>query len=140
MLTEYRRETYHRMLITLAPYPFWERYKALDTAFTPSETEVVVTHSFHGGMYTKQMEADSDVLILGKIHKMAGLFILLRGTIFIDSEEFVGEITGPFIINSREGVARWGYTLTPCVIANVFATDITDPDEFDSLYVEEPKW
>lgn len=140
MNLEYQINTYHQMLKQLAPYPFWVRYYAMSTAFEASDKEVQVTHSFHGGLYTKQMVAEADTLILGKVHKIAGLFILLSGTIFIDSEEFVGQITGPFIINSRQGIARWGYTVTDCVIANVFATSINDPAEFDKLFVEEPTW
>lgn len=137
MLTEYRRQTYHRMLQELAPYPFLLRYTMMGTAFKGDSVLPTTVHIFHGGMYTRQIEAPADMLIMGKRHKIPCMFMLLKGTIFIDSEEFVGEITAPFIINSREGSARWGYTLTDCVVANVFVTDVTDPEEFERLYAED---
>lgn len=137
MLTEYRRNTYHRMLQELAPYPFAVRYGTLMAAFAGEDETLAVTHVFHAGMYVRQITAASDTLIFGKVHKLPCLFMLLKGTIFIDSEEFVGEISAPFIINSREGTARWGYTLTECVVANVFNTDATTPEEFEQNYVED---
>jgi hypothetical protein len=137
MLTEYRRNTYHKMLQVLAPYPFILRYNAVSTAFKADSEVPDVTHIFHEGMYTRQVTLAPDMLILGKVHKLPCLFMVLQGTIFIDSAEFVGEVSAPFILTSGANVARWGYSLTECVVANVFVTTATSAEEFELLYSED---
>lgn len=101
-----------------------------------------VKHSFCDGMYLREMTIPQGVLVSGKIHKFEHPSFLLKGTIFLVTEEGEEVIEAPSSIISKVGVKRVGYAITDVVWTTVHHNpdNETDIDKLaDKLFVSTYK-
>lgn len=86
-----------------------------------------IKHHFGGGCYVREMRVKAGSVITGKIHRYAGINILLQGHITVLTEHGLTELKAPYIFVSPPGIKRAGRAHTDVIWLNVHATDQTDP-------------
>lgn len=92
------------------------------------QVECPVEHFFSPGQYTRKCSIPAGSLVVGKMHRHQHPTFLMSGTVRINTDRGMEEITGPHIWISQVDAKRALYTLTDCVFATVHLnpTDTTD--------------
>ena len=96
-----------------------------------------VTHSFADGIYMRTVKLPADQVLVGKVHKKAHPFFLLKGTMQVLTEHGVEELTAPYSGITPAGTQRIVYTNTECEFVTVHATELTDPDAIEEELTAE---
>lgn len=90
------------------------------------EVKLPVKHRFAGGIYSREMQIPKGVILVGKIHKKADFFAVLKGKIRVFSAEHGWRILeAGFIGASGAGVQRVGFAVEDTVCATWHATRAT---------------
>lgn len=110
-----------------------ERGLAMDAC--EQEKTNPIRHSFGDGIYMRSVFYPADELIIGKIHKFAHPFFLLRGSMVIITEDGSELVEAPHSGITPAGLQRIGVTLTDCEFTTCHVTDKTDPDEIEEELV-----
>ena len=99
--------------------------------------EPETTHTFHGGMYCREVRQCADSLVVGKVHKKDHMLVVLSGTMLItDGVSDAIEITGPKLICSKPGTKRSLYAVTDAAYMTVHVTDATTVEDAENELVE----
>jgi hypothetical protein len=99
-----------------------------------------VKHFFGDGLYGRMMEIPAGVLLIGKIHRKAGITVQLYGDTEVTSPgQPPQRITGPRVWESPGGTKRMIYAHVPSLWIALHATDETDMGavEADLIVPEE---
>lgn len=99
--------------------------------------EPKTTHTFHGGMYCRQVWRDADVTIVGKVHKKEHFYFVVSGTIIVTTDDGVQTITGPHLLCSKPGTKRAVYSVTDALCVTFHRLDSTTVEEAESELVED---
>ena len=95
-------------------------------------------HYFGPGMYVKEVTMPAGSIIVGKPHKTEHLCVMLQGRMELlkDNGEVV-ELVAPATFVGKPGrkVAR---IIETVVFQNIFATDETDVEKLENMFVENP--
>jgi hypothetical protein len=95
-------------------------------------------HYFAPGMYVKEVTMPAGSVIVGKPHKTEHLCVMLQGRMQLlkDNGEVV-ELVAPMTFVGKPGrkVAR---IIETVVFQNIFATDETDVEKLENMFVENP--
>lgn len=119
----------------ILPAPSLQQIKALqDIVGAAPQVECPVEHFFSPGMYTRKFTAPAETIVVGKMHRHQHPTFLLSGTVRINTDRGMEEITGPHIWISQPNAKRALYTVTECVFATVHLnpTDTTDLDAIEA--------
>lgn len=98
--------------------------------------EPLTTHTFHAGMYCRQVWRAADVLIVGKVHKKEHFYFIVHGTVLVTTDDGVQRITGPCLLCSKPGTKRAIYSETDALCATFHRTDATTVEEAEAEMVE----
>lgn len=99
--------------------------------------EPVTKHTFHGGMYCREVWREAGVLVVGKVHKKEHFYLIVSGTVAITTDEGVHSITGPQLLCSKPGTKRAVYAETDALCMTFHRVDSTNVEDAEAELVEE---
>jgi hypothetical protein len=115
-----------------------EKVKALQNELSKlPQYEPLTKHTFHGGMYCREVWRPAGVLIVGKVHKKEHFYMVVYGTVAITTDDGVKSITGPCLLNSMPGTKRAVYAETDALCMTFHRTDSATVEEAEAELVEE---
>ena len=100
------------------------------------QVECIEKHHFGPGMYVKEVTMPAGSIIVGKPHKTEHLCILLQGKMKLVKEDGeVIELVAPATFVGKPG-RKIAYIIETVVFQNIFATDETDVEKLEHMFVE----
>lgn len=115
-----------------------EKVKALQNELSKlPQYEPLTKHTFHGGMYCREVWRPAGVLVVGKVHKKEHFYMIVYGTVAITTDDGVKSITGPCLLSSMPGTKRAVYAETDTLCMTFHRTDSTTVEEAEAEMVEE---
>jgi quercetin dioxygenase-like cupin family protein len=93
-------------------------------------------HTFHGGMYCRQVSIPAGCTIVGKKHKQDHFFMIMSGEVCIIDNDEARTIHAPALIKSVAGVKRAIHALTDTVFMTFHATDAVTVEQAEEALVE----
>ena len=93
-------------------------------------------HTFHGGMYCRQVSIPAGCTIVGKKHKQDHFFMIMSGVVCIVDGDVSQTINAPALLKSAAGVKRAIHALTDTVFMTFHATDAIDVEQAEKALVE----
>lgn len=130
--------TPQRAVAEARPAPTLQQIKAVqDIVAQHEQIECPVEHFFSPGQYTRKCTIPGGAVVVGKMHRHQHPTFLLSGTVRINTDRGMEEITGPHIWISQVNAKRALYTVTDCVFATVHLnpSDTTDLEEVEALVI-----
>lgn len=97
-----------------------------------------VEHIFHAGLYARRFTMPAGILAVGRIHRFESLSILTKGACTVWTSEEVLHITAPHTIRTRALTKRVVYSHTDIELMDIYATNFTDPELIESVFVVPP--
>ena len=105
------------------------------------QAEVIMTHSFGGGVYVRERFAPADTLIVGKRHRHETMSILVKGTLGVYNE--LGEVTvkheAPKTWVTPAGSKRMTYSFTDTILITVHPTEETNLEKIETEFIISEK-
>jgi hypothetical protein len=94
------------------------------------------SHHFCDGMYVRQLDVPAGVTIVGKTHASRNLFLLVKGSMWLATDDGPALIEAPFMVTTEPGTKRAGYAETDCICMNFHS----NPDDERDLVVLESRY
>jgi len=94
-------------------------------------------HTFHAGMYCREVWRPAGVIVVGKIHKKEHFYLIVSGTVSITTDEGVKSITGPHLLCSKPGTKRAVYAETDALCMTFHVVDAKTIEDAEQELVEE---
>jgi quercetin dioxygenase-like cupin family protein len=90
-------------------------------------------HSFSHGVYIREMFMEADSVVIGKLHKYSHTWFLLKGELFISTDQGNDHYIAPCYVNAPAGTKRIIYAAEDSIFVNVHPNpdNITDIDELE---------
>lgn len=118
--------------------PMIDQVKALQVEVSKMpQFEPETVHTFHAGMYCREVFRPAGVLVIGKIHKKEHFYMIVSGTVAITTDDGVQEITGPKLICSKPGTKRAVYAITDALCMTFHRTDSLTIEDAETELVED---
>lgn len=99
------------------------------------QTPCPVIHRFANGVYAREITIPADTLVIGKVHRHECLNFLMKGEITVATEEGIRRLTAPYTFVSPPGTQKAAITHSEVIWVNTIATELTDPEEIEKLFV-----
>lgn len=93
-------------------------------------------HTFHGGMYCRQVSIPAGCTIVGKKHKQDHFFVIMSGIVCIVDNDEARTVNAPALIKSTVGVKRAIHALTDTVFMTFHATEAVTVAQAEEALVE----
>ena len=100
------------------------------------QAECPVHHYFGPGVCIRELFVPAGSLVLSHKHREQTMNILLKGKAAVVINDEVRVIEGPYIFVSEPG-RKLGYAIEDVVWQNVLATDETDPEKIEDMFVDK---
>ena len=94
-------------------------------------------HTFHAGMYCREVWRPAGVIIVGKVHKKEHFYLIVSGTVAITTDEGVKSVTGPTLLCSKPGTKRAVYAETDALCMTFHVVDAKTIKDAEQELVEE---
>jgi len=102
------------------------------------QVECTEKHYFGPGMYVKEVTMPAGSVIVGKPHKTEHLCVMLQGRMQLLKEDgSVVELVAPTTFVGKPG-RKVAHIIETVVFQNIFATDETDVEKLEAMFVENP--
>jgi hypothetical protein len=88
---------------------------------------------FGAHLYGRELSLPAGTIVIGKIHKHPAVNILLKGKLYVVSENGKRMVEAPCMYTSEPGVKRVAYVVEDCVWANVLMTRHGSEAELDLI-------
>jgi len=98
--------------------------------------EPATRHTFHAGMYCREVWRAAGVLVVGKVHKYEHFYLILSGSVIITTDDGVQAITGPHLLCSKPGTKRAVYSETDALCMTFHRTTATTVEKAEEELVE----
>jgi len=98
--------------------------------------EPLTNHTFHGGMYCREVWRAADVTIVGKVHKKEHFYLVASGTVVITTDDGVRRVTGPCLLCSKPGTKRAVYSETDALCMTFHVVDAKTVEGAEEELVE----
>lgn len=113
------------------------KVEALQKAISKHEQyEPETKHTFHGGMYCREVFRVAGALIVGKVHKKEHFYYVVHGTVLITTDDGAQGVTGPRLICSKPGTKRAVYAVTDALCVTFHRTDAATVADAENELVE----
>ena len=99
--------------------------------------EPITKHTFHGGMYCREVFREAGILIVGKVHKKEHFYLVVGGTVAITTDEGVQFVTGPHLLCSKPGTKRAVYAETDALCMTFHCVESTNVEDAEAELVED---
>lgn len=86
-------------------------------------------HFFGDGVYARAVEIPAGTCVIGKLHKLARICIIAKGSCTYVDEFHRRTVEAPFVAEFRPGTKTAVYAHTDTVWIAVVGTDMTDPQQ-----------
>ena len=96
----------------------------------------VTVHRFGPGIYIREITMPAGSLVIGHSHKYPHTNVVLKGTAIVQLNGDMQTIVAPSIFVSDPG-RKMLYIVEECVWQNIYATDETDIDKLDAMFVDK---
>jgi hypothetical protein len=93
-------------------------------------------HTFHAGMYCREVWRSAGVLVVGKVHKKEHFYLIVSGTVVITTDDGVQLITGPQLLCSCPGTKRAVYAETDALCMTFHVVDAKTVEDAELELVE----
>jgi hypothetical protein len=108
----------------------------LEEVLAMPQVECPENHYFGPGIYIKEVTLPAGSVIIGKPHKVAHMCVLLQGKMIIAKEDGSKvELVAPMTFVSPPG-RKVAYILETVVFQNIFATEETDIEKLENMFVD----
>lgn len=94
-------------------------------------------HTFHAGMYCREVWRPAGVLVVGKVHKKEHFYMIVSGTVSITTDDGVKQVTGPHLLCSTPGTKRAVYSETDALCMTFHRCEAVTVDDAEIELVEE---
>ena len=102
------------------------------------QVECIEKHHFGPGMYVKEVTMPAGSIIVGKPHKTEHLCVMLQGRMkLLKDDGEVIELVAPTTFVGKPG-RKVAQIIETVVFQNIFATDETDVEKLEHMFVENP--
>lgn len=108
-----------------------------DSIAQMEQYEPETTHTFHGGMYCREVWRPAGVIVVGKVHKKEHFYLIVSGTVSITTDDGVKSITGPQLLCSKPGTKRAVYAETDALCMTFHVVEATTIEEAEHELVED---
>jgi hypothetical protein len=126
------------MKVTYSLPTMASRVQALQNAISQMpQYEPETKHTFHAGMYCREVWRPAGVLVVGKIHKKEHFYLIVSGTVAITTDEGVKSVTGPHLLCSTPGTKRAVYAETDALCMTFHVVDAKTIEDAEQELVEE---
>jgi len=111
--------------------------KPEQTLLQMPQAECSVVHHFGPGVCIREVFMPAGTLAIGHKQKFDHLNIMLRGKVMIVTDDGSTQVlTAPMIFTGKAG-RKIGYVLEDMVWQNIYATELTDPDSVEAVFIEK---
>ena len=118
--------------------PMRQRVEALQVELSKlPQYEPETKHTFHAGMYCREVWRPAGVLVVGKVHKKEHFYLIVSGTVSITTDDGVQRITGPQLISSGKGTKRAVYAETDALCMTFHVVDSVTIEDAEKELVED---
>lgn len=100
------------------------------------QTPIPTQHFLLDGMYVRQTFIPAGTAFVGRRHKKAHFFMVLKGLAEVTMEEGIVTLRSGMTLMCAPGTRRAGITIEDTVFAGVFQTDKTDLKEIEEELTE----
>lgn len=100
------------------------------------QADCPVTHRFGPGIYIREVTLPAGIIAIGHKQKCRHLNIMIKGKVAILNGDNVTVLEAPLIFESEPG-RKVGYIMETTVWQNVYATQETDVEKLESMYLEK---
>ena len=115
-----------------------QKVEALQTAVSEMpQYEPITKHTFHGGMYCREVFRHAGVLVVGKVHKKEHFYLIVGGTVMITTDDDVQYVTGPHLLCSKPGTKRAVYAETDTLCMTFHRVESDNVDDAEAELVED---
>ena len=115
-----------------------QKVEALQKAVSQMpQYEPLTKHTFHGGMYCREVFRHAGVLVVGKVHKKEHFYLIVGGTIMITTDDGVQYVTGPQLLCSKPGTKRAVYAETDALCMTFHRVESDNVDDAEAELVED---
>jgi len=115
-----------------------QKVEALQTAVSRMpQYEPITKHTFHGGMYCREVFRHAGALIVGKVHKKEHFYFVAGGTVAITTDEGVQFITGPHLLCCKPGTKRAVYAETDALCMTFHRVESDNVEDAEAELVED---
>ena len=102
------------------------------------QVECTEKHYFAPGIYVKEVTMPAGSIIVGKPHKTEHLCVMLQGRMkLLKDDGEVVELVAPATFVGKPG-RKVAQIIETVVFQNIFATDETDVEKLEHMFVENP--
>ena len=96
-------------------------------------------HYFGPSLYIKEVTMPAGSIIIGKPHKVAHMCVMLQGKMILVAEDgSKKEVKAPLTFVGTPG-RKVAYILETTVFQNIYATDETDIEKLENMFIEQPR-
>jgi hypothetical protein len=99
--------------------------------------EPLTKHTFHAGMYCREVFRHAGVLVVGKVHKKEHFYLIAGGTVAITTDDGVQVVTGPHLLCCKPGTKRAVYAETDALCMSFHCLDATTVEDAEAELVED---
>jgi hypothetical protein len=99
--------------------------------------EPITRHTFHGGMYCREVFREAGILIVGKVHKKEHFYLIVGGTVAITTDDGVEFVTGPHLLCSKPGTKRAVYAETDTLCMTFHRVESDNVEDAEKELVED---
>jgi hypothetical protein len=115
-----------------------QKVQALQNAISElPQYEPETKHTFHAGMYCREVWRPAGVIVVGKVHKKEHFYLIVSGTVAITTDEGVKSVTGPTLLCSKPGTKRAVYAETDALCMTFHVVDAKTIEDAEQELVEE---
>ena len=96
-------------------------------------------HHFGPGIYIKEVTMPAGAVIVGKVHKVEHMCVMLTGRMILVQEDgSKQELIAPATFVAKPG-RKVAYIIETTVFQNIYATDETDVEKLENMFVDNSK-
>ena len=129
--------TYGQGFLPSAPFDLRNRVEVLQAELCKlPQYEPETKHTFHAGMYCREVWRQAGALVVGKVHKKEHFYLIVSGTVAITTNDGVQSITGPQLLCSTPGTKRAVYAETDALCMTFHVVDAKTVEDAEIELVE----
>jgi hypothetical protein len=129
--------TYGQGFLPNTPFDLRNRVEALQAELCKlPQYEPETKHTFHAGMYCREVWRQAGVLVVGKVHKKEHFYLIVSGTVAITTDDGVQLITGPQLLCSTPSTKRAVYAETDALCMTFHVVDAKTVEDAEIELVE----
>ena len=115
-----------------------EKVQALESVFLQQEqVDCPVVHRFGPGIYIREVHIPAGTLSIGHAQKTTHLNVMLKGRVLmVNADGSKTELVAPQTFVAEPG-RKIGYILEDMVWQNIYATDETDVEKLEAMFLEK---